>query len=70
MVPPLVKDIANFTPYFNEHVREHYPLHMQIYTDGSKDDIGVGAAAVYGIKTLSVTLPNVASIYTAELKAL
>ena len=50
---PLVKDIANFTPYFNEHVREHYPLHMQVYTDGSKDAIGVGDAAVYGVETLS-----------------
>ena len=70
LATPDVKDIRNFFPIFNEHIRSIYPTHAHIYTDGSKDDCGVGAAAVYGIVTRSVSLPKVASVYTAEMKAM
>ena len=70
LATPLVKTIPNFYPHFREHVDTNYPLHTHIYTDGSKDEHGVGAAAVYGPTSSSASLPRVASVYTAELKAL
>jgi kelch-like protein 2/3 len=39
-------------------------------TDGSKLDIGTSAAVVFGKRQLKCRLPSIASIYTAELKAL
>ena len=41
-----------------------------IFTDGSKSARGVGAAAVFGNVKKTVSLPEHASIFTAELKAL
>lgn len=41
-----------------------------IYTDGSKTSDGVGAAAVFPDSTLSHSLPEHASIFTAELVAI
>ena len=47
-----------------------YENSRQIYTDGSKSEKGVGAAAVAGNKVIKSTLPPVASILTAELHAI
>lgn len=44
--------------------------HVAIYTDGSKSPQGVGAAAVCGQRTFSLSLPPEASILTAELHAI
>lgn len=40
------------------------------YTDGSKTSVGVGCAFISGIDARSFTLPNYASVYTAELVAI
>lgn len=42
----------------------------KLYTDGSKTEVGVGAAVVCGERTEKATLPNHASIFTAEVHAL
>ena len=41
-----------------------------IYTDGSKSETGVGAAAIMENKVKSSSMPKVASIFTAELEAI
>ena len=52
-----------------EHMQQH-ALSMPIYTDGSKSASGVGWAAIFpGFETF-VSLPLVASIFTAELCAI
>jgi ribonuclease HI len=50
--------------------RETYRGHIPIFTDGSKYDNRVGAAAVCGETRKTISLPNAASIFTAELHAL
>ena len=49
---------------------EQYSRYTQIYTDGSKCEDGVGAAAICEGRVLSNTLPHRASIISAELQAL
>ncbi len=51
-------------------LREKYPQHIPIYTDGSKDQDKVGAAATCCGLNKQKRLPSNASIYTAELHAL
>ena len=65
-----VKNIFNFSHYFYEHAYHNYPRYTHIYTDGSKTNYGVGAAATseHGQKTAS--LPLASSIFTAEVHAL
>lgn len=41
-----------------------------IHTDGSKSDLGVGAAAVSDLEVKTTCLPKIASIFTAELHAI
>ena len=54
---------------FGEKMDE-YSEYEIIYTDGSKQEQGVGAAAVIkGVKR-KVSLPRIANILTAELKAI
>ena len=43
---------------------------MQLYTDGSKGEEGVGAAVVRGERVRRAMLPCEASIYSAEMHAL
>ena len=47
-----------------------YENYQHIYTDDSKNENGVGAAAVMGDKVKGSTLPKVSSIFTAELQAI
>ena len=58
-----------FRSRFKEQ-RQRYSDYEVIYTDGWKRENGVGAAAVMGAHTRKVSLPAVASIVTAELKAI
>jgi ribonuclease HI len=51
-------------------IQDRYSDHQFIYTDGSKDDNKVGCAAVCGARFLRERLPDTASIYTAELRAI
>lgn len=51
-------------------IRERYPDHISFYTDGSKDQGRVGAAAVSRGISLASRLPDEASIFTAEAKAI
>jgi kelch-like protein 2/3 len=50
-----------------------YPLHAKVFTDGSKSENGVAAAAVLlsgDVDTSSKRIPSDSSVYTAELTAL
>ena len=66
---------ANTSPdvyktYFIEK-QEHYKHYFPLYTDGSKDGLRVGAAAViYNTQSSVVRLPAGSSIFSAELTAL
>ena len=51
-------------------MRTAYEGYKQIYTGGSKNEAGVGAAAVCGKEIRTGTLPNQVSIYTAEIYAI
>ena len=51
-------------------VQLNYPNFKFIYTDGSKDGNKVGCAAVTSGRTYKQRLPDVCSVYTAELKAI
>ena len=50
--------------------QSRHPQHIPIYTDGSKSNTGTGAAAIFPTITLSTSLPNHISNYTAELAAI
>ena len=67
------KSITNNTTYqicFQEILSNYYAEYFHLYTDGSKTDEGVGAAAVGCGVTRRVSLPPEASIFTAELHAI
>ena len=52
-------------------LKHRYPNHSMLYTDGSKTDDAVAAAAIMqGQNGVQVRLPNQISIFTAELFAL
>ena len=51
-------------------LKDKYSKYTAIYTDGSRSDSGVTAAAVTSSETLSVRLPHNSSIFTAEAKAM
>ena len=55
---------------FRELIQEKFRNTYHIYTDGSKNDQGVGSAACSRNKTRRATLPCEASIFTAELQAI
>jgi ribonuclease HI len=56
---------------FNQIMTDNnYDSLENIYTDGSKTDNGVGAAAVWGDVVKIATLPKEASIFSAELYAI
>ena len=54
---------------FADH-RETHTNTLSVFTDGCKRDDGVGYAAVFPTSTRSRRLPDSASIFTAELKAI
>ena len=54
---------------FAHHMEDHSDS-MPVYTDGSKTDTGVGCAAVFPTRSIAVTLPKIATIFTAELEAI
>ena len=43
---------------------------MESHTDGSKSEMGVGAAATIGNRTKSASLPKFSSIFTAQTHAI
>ena len=51
-------------------LKDHFKQHVNIYTDGSKDANGVGAAVFMGGDSHKIALPKKASIFTAELTAI
>ena len=55
---------------FKEDVENEYKGWNHIYTDGSKNEIGVGAAAIIENRTKSSSLPKFSSIFTAETHAI
>ena len=58
-----------FKSKYNE-IRTTYNNHFPIYTDGSKDDKKVGCAVVSQLHQSKLRLPNNASIFSAEAKAI
>ena len=72
----IANDASHSAPYlvaalFLEHAAEHKE-HIPIYTDGSKNQEGVGSAAVIPALSMSdsISLPKNASIYSAEAMAI
>ena len=63
-----------YTPdHHKQHTIEHIRrkgTHFAIYTDGSKSQMGVGYAAISISKNLKFSLPERASVFTAELSAI
>ena len=55
---------------FTKLFEEQYPDSRHIYTDGSKTITGVGVAAVCEATSRSATLPQEASVFSAEVHAL
>ena len=70
LATPFTKATINFHLIFREYVYTEYQEYSQLYTGGSKDDEGVGAAAVFGLDIQRATPISVASVYTAEMHAL
>ena len=62
-------DHIDFHVIFNE-IQQEYDGYNFIYTDGSKDGERAGYGVVTGRHTHKERLPNICSIYTAELKAI
>ena len=54
---------------FLDHLEQHQGT-TPIYTDGSKDDSGVGYAVVFPTFTRKYSIPDVSSVFTAELRAI
>ena len=52
------------------NIQNNFPDHHQIYTDGSKQGMKVGCAAVFQNQELLKRLPNESSIYSAEAMAI
>ena len=65
-----IKQIYDFSPTFNNYVHEQYQEFRHIYTDGSKTDSGVGAAAISNTTRKIATLPHIATVFTAEIHAM
>ena len=51
-------------------IKFKYADFSTIYTDGSKDDTRVAAAAVLGTESATCSLPSDASIFTSVVKAI
>ena len=69
----LLKRNLTHPEVFRQHALEHIRRKghsYKIYTDGSKSDNGVGAAAVSPDSVIKIALPSHASVFTAELSAL
>ena len=52
------------------NIQNNLPDHHHIYTDGSKQEMKVGCAAVFQNQELLKRLPNESSIYSAEVIAI
>ena len=65
-----IKGVPRVADIFFDYVATEYANYKHIYTDGSKTDNGVGAAAILGQTSKTATLPQTASVYTAEMHAL
>ena len=52
------------------NIQNNFPDHHHIYTDGSKQGMEVGCAAVFQNQELLKHLPNESSIYSAEVIAI
>ncbi len=56
-------------PHTNKFV-EHFPGYNLIYTDGSLSGSKAASAAMLGDKDFALRLPDMSSIFTAEMYAL
>ena len=60
---------CSFLSSFHIH-RSRFKTYTDLYTDGSKDGEKVAAAVVHENEIISCRLPNNASIFSAEVKAI
>jgi hypothetical protein len=58
-----------FESYYNQIIGDH-PSHVKIFTDRSNEDEEVAAAALSDGRVSLCRLPDNASFFTAELRAL
>jgi len=68
--PKLITSDVAYRSLFRDECRHRYADYSIIYTDGSKDMHGVGAAAVSSERELSMSMPTEASIFSAEIEAI
>jgi len=68
--PKLITPDVAFRSLFRDECRHRYAGYTIVFTDGSKDDHGVGAAAVSDGRQLSMSMPIEASIFSAEAEAI
>ena len=68
--PKLVTPQEKYRQEYKRACEENYKNWVKLYTDGSKREEGVGAAAVWNGGKKSATLPKEASIFSAELGAI
>ena len=74
LTQPVLKKMQQTQKYINSSIYNlEYPLSEKFFTDGSKTEEGVAAAAVSTKrinKPFTCRLPDDSSIYTAELRAI
>jgi len=68
--PKTITSAIAYRQLFSRMLTEQYHNSIRIYTDGSKHTHGVGSAAVSGTTIRKATLPQHATILTAELYAI
>ena len=68
--PKLVTPQEKYRQEYKRACEEKYKNWIKLYTDGSKREEGVGAAAVWNGGIRSAALPREASIFSAELYAI
>ena len=68
--PKASTPVSVYLQRYNELKRETYRGFTQIFTDGSKNHTGVGAACIKGHIIRRASLPREASIYSAEIHAI
>ena len=67
--PKSVTPSAQYLQLYQQLCNTKFAEFHHVYTDGSKQALGVGAAAVSGTLIRMASLPKVASIYSAEAHA-
>ena len=77
--PKFISDLRKYKKSDTNHlliqqnfaeIKAKYYNHKTIYTDGSKDEDKVAAAAVFGQRAATLRLPSTSSIFTSGARAI